>query len=193
MGNFSFKPKIQRLRSTNATLVAAIAVRTWSSGFPRSHCRIAWRVTNLIVSSCNGVSTLICESFRRRSKRSTAPVSSLTRFLSPSISVCCSWHSVPKLVRSTSWLACSWASTPPLVRRERLLGAWWLGCSNFHCPNSFVRSIKWLNIFSLTCSFTAGRVPFWRNQIPNVKKKLQQQQQQQRTKRKKPFNALLSN
>ena len=112
------------------------------------------------------------DSFRRRSKRSTVPVISLTTRLNPSISVRCCWHSATKLLKSTPSLACSWASTPPLVRRERLFVAWRPGCSNFHCPNSFVRSIKWLNTFSSTCSSTAGRVPFWRNQIPNVKRKM---------------------
>ena len=170
MTNFSFTPQIQSLCSANATQVAAMAVRAWSSGFPKSQCAIAKHLTNLIVSSCNGVSILMRDSLRRRSKRSTVSVISLTRPLSPSISVCCCWHNVAKLLRSTSWLGCSWASTPPLVRRERLFGAWRPVCSVFNAPNSFVRSIKWLNIFSLTCSSTDIRGPFWINQIPNVRK-----------------------
>ena len=148
-----------------------MAVRTSRSRFPKSQCTIAWHLTNLILSSCNCVSTLMRDSSWRRSKRSTALVKSLTRPLSLSISVCCCWQSVTKLLGSTASLACSWASNPPLVRRERLCGAWRPGRSNFHCPNSFMRSVKWLNIFSLTCSFTAGRGPFWWNQTSNAKKK----------------------
>ena len=142
----------------------------------KSRCAIAQHVTNLTVSSCNCISTLMCESLWRPSKRSMAAASSLTWLLSRSISVCCCWHNVARLVGGRPSLACSGASTPPL---ERLLGPWRPGCSIFNSSDSFMKSIKWLHICCLTCSFTAGRVPFWSNQIPNVKK-----QQQQQTNRK---------
>ena len=172
MAIFSFISQINSSRSANATQVAAMAVRAWSSGFPRSHCAIAQHLTNLRVNSWKETSKrFICllisvaNSIRRQSSWGPKP---RVKPLSPKISSCSFLQIVSKLLRRTSWLSRSWRGRSIFDFSRRLFGAWRPGCSIFDAPNTLVKSIKWLTIFSLTCSSTAGRGPFWRNQIPNV-------------------------
>lgn len=88
MANFSFIPQIQSLRGARKTQAAAMAVCTWSSGFPRGHCTIALHLTNLkkiLRSSSNSISLVMDDCWHKAVEASTL-------FLSPSISLCCCWR-----------------------------------------------------------------------------------------------------